>query len=181
MSKIEKDENRCIFIEQSKKDNKVIEKKVKKRRVITENDNWTKTIVDFQDVSLPRLVEILEATPERAKLVRSHIQSKIRGYATQDKGKKILEENKFIKYQEVLDLLKSSDFQCYYCKDMVIILYEYVREPKQWTLERKNNDYGHNCDNVVLACLSCNLKRRCMKMERYELTKQIANVEKLDS
>jgi hypothetical protein len=165
----------------SKKSTKVIEKKVRKKRVITENDDWTKTIADFQDISLFQLFEILENTPEKVKLVRSHILSKIRGYASQDKGKNILEENKFINYQEVLDLLKSSGFQCYYCKDNIIMLYEYVREPKQWTLERKNNDYGHNRDNVVLACLSCNLKRRCMKMERYELTKQMAVVEKLGS
>ena len=35
----------------------------------------------------------------------------------------------------------------------MFILYENVREPKQWSVDRINNDLGHNIDNFVLACL----------------------------
>ena len=70
---------------------------------------------------------------------------------------------------------------CFYCKEPTNILYEYVREPKQWTIERLDNTYGHNCDNIVIACLSCNLRRRTTHFERYLSTKRIcAGVVKLD-
>ena len=59
-------------------------------------------------------------------------------------------------------------------------MYEYVREPKQWTLERMNNSFGHNRDNVVIACLSCNIRRRTMASERYVLTKELGKIVKLD-
>jgi hypothetical protein len=54
-----------------------------------------------------------------------------------------------------------------------------VREPQQWTLERMDNDFGHNEGNVVIACLSCNLRRRTMHYERYLFTKQL-NIVKVD-
>jgi hypothetical protein len=53
------------------------------------------------------------------------------------------------------------------------ILYENVREPKQWTVDRINNDLGHNIDNYVLACLDCNLKRRCRSSDKFLFTKQL--------
>jgi len=54
-----------------------------------------------------------------------------------------------------------------------MVLYKSVREPKQWSVERINNDYGHNKNNVTIACLSCNLSRRTMYHERYRFTKQL--------
>ena len=59
-------------------------------------------------------------------------------------------------------------------------MYEYVREPKQWTLERLDNAYGHNKNNVVISCLSCNIRRRTMASEKYVQTKQMAKIVKLD-
>jgi hypothetical protein len=55
----------------------------------------------------------------------------------------------------------------------MFILYENVREPKQWTVDRINNDLGHNNDNFVLACLDCNLKRRCKSCDKFLFTKQL--------
>jgi hypothetical protein len=63
--------------------------------------------------------------------------------------------------------------QCYYCKEDVQVLYENVREPKQWTLDRINNKMGHNHGNLLIACLNCNLRRRTMHTERYVFTKQL--------
>ena len=73
----------------------------------------------------------------------------------------------------VLDLLLKSNLSCFYCKQPVLLWYEFAREPKQWSLERIDNSFGHNHDNVEVACLSCNLKRRCMYHERYLYTKQL--------
>ena len=69
---------------------------------------------------------------------------------------------------------------CYYCKERVQIMYEFVREPKQWTLERLDNDFGHNRNNVAIACLHCNLRRRTMAKERYLQTKEMTKIVKLD-
>jgi len=63
----------------------------------------------------------------------------------------------------------------------VHILYENVREPLQWTLERIDNDFGHNKNNVEIACLNCNLRRRTMYHERYLFTKELSIVKKQDS
>ena len=61
---------------------------------------------------------------------------------------------------------------------MVEILYEKVREPKQWTLDRIDNRYGHNKENVLIACLDCNVRRKTMYHERYAFTKQLNIVKK---
>jgi hypothetical protein len=60
------------------------------------------------------------------------------------------------------------------------LLYEFVREEKQWTVDRIDNDLGHNNDNFVLACLKCNLKRRRQNMKDFLFTKQL-NIVKQDS
>jgi len=80
----------------------------------------------------------------------------------------------------VIQKLEEADFKCFYCKHDIMLLYDNVREPKQWTLERLDNKLGHIFDNIVIACLSCNIRRRTMKYERYVLTKEIQKVVKLD-
>ena len=77
--------------------------------------------------------------------------------------------------------MKSSNMICYYCKEETMLMYEYVREPKQWTLERLDNSFGHNNDNVVISCLTCNLRRKTMASERYIKTKAMAKIIKLDN
>ena len=79
----------------------------------------------------------------------------------------------FIKLEKVIDLLCECEMKCFYCKNLVYVLYDNVREPRQWTLERIDNKFGHNMDNVVISCLSCNLKRRCIYHERFLFTKQL--------
>ena len=79
----------------------------------------------------------------------------------------------FITKEGIVKLLRESNNICYYCQEPVKLLYEYVRDPKQWTLERINNSKGHNADNLMIACLGCNLGRRTMHQERYVFTKQL--------
>ena len=93
-------------------------------------------------------------------------------YKTQDTDKKIYDPNNFIVMNKIIELMIQCNNKCYYCNENLHILYEYVREPKQWTLDRLDNNYGHNNDNVVIACLSCNLRRKTMYHERFLFTKQ---------
>ena len=113
-----------------------------------------------------------DAGPYASKYV-SHIKSKICSYKNQDIKKNRLDLDKLITYDETLDLLSSSGLRCHYCSDEVYILYEKVRENKQWSLDRINNDIGHNSGNLVIACLECNLKRRRTNKDSFMFTKNM--------
>ena len=53
------------------------------------------------------------------------------------------------------------------------MLYQNIFEKKQWTLDRINNNQGHNTDNVVISCYECNIKRGNMNSERFKRGKEI--------
>ena len=92
----------------------------------------------------------------------------------QVKRKKTLyDSEKFITFPKVIELLHSCQNTCYYCRKPVFILYEFVRDNKQWSVERRDNSYGHNHDNVEIACLHCNVCRKTMNEERFLFTKQL--------
>jgi hypothetical protein len=103
----------------------------------------------------------------------SHIKNKIYNYKHQDILKKKLNENEFVSFEETIDLLKKCNMTCCYCSNNVYILYEHVREMKQWSLDRINNDIGHNSGNLVIACLECNLKRRRTNKDKFMFTKNM--------
>lgn len=126
------------------------------------------------------LIENPDSTPQNStcKLIQQHIQQKINGYRAQDIQKSLYNEVDFVDISYVLQLMIESDNFCYYCKKPVYVLYEIVREPKQWTLERLNNKIGHNRGNVAIACLDCNLRRKTMYHERFAFTKQLNVVKK---
>ena len=109
-------------------------------------------------------------------IIKQHIHIKLQSYKTQDQKNSIYEPDKFINYEGIAQLLKKAQMNCFYCKTPVQLLYQHVREPKQWTLERINNNFGHNFGNVEIACLSCNLRRRCINYERFLFTKQLVIV-----
>jgi hypothetical protein len=106
-------------------------------------------------------------------LVIQLINRKIYSYKFQDLEKNKYDDQETIDLNSVLEKLIKSDLKCFYCLEPVQLLYEYVREPKQWTIERIDNNLGHNKDNTEIACLSCNLRRRTMHHERYIFTKQV--------
>lgn len=171
---------KIVFNEEKTK--KVILEKPKRKRKVTQKDGWKEAVQELENldnVSMETLVE--EQDNGLKKIILQQIKSKIHSYANQDKEKKLFCPDKFVNLSDVVSLLKECNFVCYYCKEETQLMYEYVREPKQWTLERLNNDFGHNNDNVVISCLSCNLRRRTMASERYVQTKQIAKIVKLDN
>jgi len=105
--------------------------------------------------------------------IKRHMSMKLNSYKTQDQKNDIYNSECFTDINYVMELLRKSEMRCFYCKDRVQLLYKHVREPKQWTLERINNDIGHNKGNIEIACLKCNLRRRCMYHERFLFTKQM--------
>ena len=47
------------------------------------------------------------------------------------------------------------------------------REMKQWSVDRIDNNKGHNSDNFHIACLKCNLTRRRQNDDKFLYTKQL--------
>jgi hypothetical protein len=163
------------------KEEKVSKPKEIKKRVITSTDKWT---FSNEDLDLTRQYGYIKEihcnniiNKEECNVIIQHINQKISGYRNQDVIKSLLSEN-LVKFDNVIDLMIKCENQCFYCKKLVHVLYENVREPQQWTLDRMDNNYGHNHDNVEIACLNCNLRRRTMYHERYVFTKQLQIVKK---
>ena len=107
---------------------------------------------------------------EKAK---REIEKKINGYKQQDVKKNIFDINRLISLNETILKLKNCGLKCHYCCDPVKVLYRIVREPKQWTLDRIDNDDCHSIENTVIACLECNLKRRVTDKDKFEFTKKM--------
>ena len=159
--------------------------KEKTKRVIVETDKWTFTENDMKFDNIIQVLNIIQKkefeNPEYTNIVKCIIQQlnqKINGYKSQDIHKKLLDLEKLVDLENVLQLLIQSNLECFYCKNKVQILYEHVREPCQWTLDRIDNHYGHNKGNLEIACLSCNVRRRTMYADRYVFTIQLKLIKK---
>jgi hypothetical protein len=107
------------------------------------------------------------------KLIKQQLERKLNNYKQQDIIKHIYDSANLININDVISKLKESELLCYYCKNELLILYEIVRESFQWTLDRVDNSLGHNTNNVIIACLHCNLKRRKQNKEAFLFTKQL--------
>jgi len=154
---------------------KVETTKEKKVRVVTSRENWQSEYVPATQLHI--LATDASNNPIY-KTMMQQIQAKLCGYKSQDQTKQLYEPDKIINLPSTVQLLIDCQLKCYYCKESVQVLYQHVREPKQWTLERISNDFGHNMGNVEIACLSCNLRRRTMYHERFLFTKQLTIVKK---
>ena len=150
------------------------EKKTDKKRVEIEKLNVLEEYFIFEK-QLEILKNILntEEDEKTSKIMLKQIEKKIYSYKQQDIDKKILNDEKLVDIKYIIEKLIETEIKCYYCKCEMYILYQNVRDLKQWTVDRINNDYGHNNDNIVLACLDCNLKRRRKSADKFLFTKQL--------
>ena len=79
----------------------------------------------------------------------------------------------FVNLEIIIDKMIDCQLNCYYCKTQMNVLYDISREMTQWTIDRIDNDAGHNYNNFFIACLECNLKRRCRNDAKFLFTKQL--------
>jgi hypothetical protein len=107
------------------------------------------------------------------------IKKKLQSYKSQDKQKHKFDNDQMITYKEIIKKLYDCKLKCYYCNENVYLLYKMVREMKQWSLDRINNDLGHSCENVFISCLECNLKKRTKNSDSFLFTKQL-KINKMD-
>ena len=110
---------------------------------------------------------------EVSKIAIQQINRKIYSYKQQDIIKKLLDRDKFLTFESVMVSMVECQLKCRYCKIEMNVLYDISREKSQWSVDRVDNDKGHNIDNFHLACLDCNLKRRRRTDEKYLFTKQL--------
>jgi hypothetical protein len=115
-----------------------------------------------------------------SKIAIQEINKKITSYKQQDILKKRYDEAKFLTFESVINKMVECCLKCRYCQNEMNVLYDVSREMKQWSVDRVDNDLGHNIDNYHLACLECNLKRRRRTDEKFLFTKQL-NIVKQDS
>jgi len=120
-----------------------------------------------------------EQDQEQNILAKREISKKINGYKSQDIQKELLDLNRLISLDQAIEKLMVSKLKCFYCKENCELLYKNTLAKKQWTLDRVNNDYGHNHDNVVICCLECNIKKGEMDSDRFKQGKDIKIIRKL--
>lgn len=106
-------------------------------------------------------------------LIINELKKKISGYKQQDIKKHIYDKNNFCNINDTIKLLQNSNLICNYCLQNIKIIYDDVKDPLQWTLDRINNDLGHIVDNLIICCLKCNLKRRKQILTHFDFTEKI--------
>ena len=121
----------------------------------------------------------LNQEQEQNILAKREISKKINGYKSQDIQKELLDLNRLISLDQTIEKLMVSKLKCFYCKENCELLYKNTLAKKQWTLDRLNNEYGHNHDNVVICCLECNIKKGEMDSDRFKQGKDIKIIRKL--
>jgi hypothetical protein len=152
-----------------------------KKRVVSETWNLPQEYLIFEKqvemISSIRDNEYKFFNKESKTLLRE-IERKIYGYKQQDLEKHLFSAEHFLSLHDLIEKMIACEMKCYYCFHPMYLLYEIVRESKQWSVDRLDNDQGHNQHNYVLACLECNLKRRRRTAEKYLFTKQLTIVKK---
>ena len=128
---------------------------------------------DDESVILHKPCDLTILTPIE-KLIWNEIKTKLHNYKSQDICHKFnTPNNNIISIINCIELLVTSKIMCVYCLEPCLIIYENIRYPKQWTLDRVNNDMGHTVNNVIISCLQCNLQRKNKNSEKFKQGKQL--------
>lgn len=151
------------------------EHKEKKMRVETKtwNINDEELSHDIQIEILNNLTSINENNKKYISTFISNLKNKLSSYKQQDLLKKKYNPENFISFEETISLLVDSNLLCHYCHCEIYILYKQVREMSQWSLDRIDNEIGHNSGNLVISCLKCNLKRRRINKNSFMFTQNM--------
>jgi len=158
----------------------VIERKVPKHKLVSLSDEiYTadqSLVLDILKYNIADKSLGISISDSSAQSISTHlireIDTKRKAYIYQDKNHKIYDPRFSITTDRIVELLVSSELLCHYCREICQVAYKEAMCRRQWTLDRIDNNYGHNDTNVVIACLDCNLKRGTMDSERFRQGKQ---------
>jgi hypothetical protein len=102
--------------------------------------------------------------------IKVTISNWISSTRTEDKKTDRYDPVKFIDKCFLEGLVEDSDKKCVYCKcDMQFL----EKNKALCTIERLDNELGHNKDNVTLACWGCNNERNNKYTEEFIAVKQL--------
>ena len=166
-----------IVTKKGKTSAKLASKEEAKKRVVCDKWSIQSSLLEHNP-QLEIINETLSTLLPSNILFKQQIESKLYGYKQQDIKKRLHNEAKFITFEQTIVMLRASKLVCCYCNVTVFVLYENVRDPRQWSLDRIDNNAGHNADNLLVACLKCNLKRRRINMESFMFTRKMKLVKK---
>ena len=144
---------------------------------------WTKELIIFyekheEQVCVVNKLYMDDKQFENREIFIKEIEKKINGYKHQDVEKELYDKELFIDMECVLSELTGCRLKCYYCEKKCYIIYNEVLSKTQWTVDRIDNNCGHNKGNIVIACLECNLRRGTMDSNRFKLGKQLKFIKK---
>ena len=162
--------------EQNKQQKRELQKVTPQKRVVSQKWDFNEECYEY-NYQVKMITNIIGNNynyyDEVSKTTVQEITKKIYGYKQQDIIKKHFNKDTFISLESVLNKLTECQLICRYCKSPMLVLYDLYRQAKQWSVDRIENDQGHNTDNFHLACLECNLKRRRRTDEKFLFTKQL--------
>jgi hypothetical protein len=153
------------------------------KRIEALSKQWAKHVSeDDLDIDNQRtfIHQLSDELPTRVSFFKTQIKRKLLSYSHQDSlhvgvghETQVTQDITQVKVpipltiDDIIHKLRECHLTCFYCHGPTKIWYETVRDAQQWTLERINNGYSHTNENTVIACLQCNLKRRCLNMDKY--------------
>ena len=159
-----------------------MKKVIIKTKAVEENKKckeWDDNLLDEKNhISYVNML-YLNTEFDGSKKLQRELMKKLSNYKQQDKKKNRYNEDKFISLEGLLEKLVATKIRCNYCKCQCLIFYKNVREQKMWTLDRIDNNIGHNKDNVVISCLGCNLQKRRRGEEAFKFMKQMVITKKI--
>jgi len=156
---------------------KILGKKSAVRKIVCKWQNTTYLLTPVNHICIVNMLYLGEKF-EVCCTAQKEIQKKLNSYKQQDIKKDRFNREQFINMETLLEKLVVSRLKCYYCKGQMLLLYKNKRDVSQWTLDRLDNTIGHAGDNVVIACLECNIARRCRDDEKFLFSKQMKIIKK---
>ena len=142
------------------------EKKIIKRKNVLQKENYSFSVQE------KILQDLINNNNNNLPFV-TEIKHKLSSYKQQDILKNRFDPLEFVTLDHIIQKIYECKMTCYYCACEVYVLYENVRENKQWTLDRIDNNKGHNYNNIVISCLECNLKRKTRSKDAFLFTKNL--------
>lgn len=147
--------------------------KTKQVKENKKSKNWDDKLLDKNShISFVNML-YLNTEFNGSKELHCELTKKLSNYKQQDKRKKRYNEDKFIILESLLEKLVMTKIRCNYCKEQCLIFCKNVRDKKMWTLDRIDNNIGHNKNNVVISCLGCNLQKRRRGEKAFKFMKQM--------
>ena len=117
----------------------------------------------------------MEEDSTDCKALARELEKKRYGYYQQDlRKKRVATIEEVLTLNELEEKIVASKLRCFYCASAVLLFYREARDPHQWTLDRIDNTCAHTASNTCIACLECNLQRRCTSHAGYAFTKNLS-------